>query len=315
MPRRPYVVSCALALSLAAPALAQRDISGRVKDAATQPFTSWLVETTNPNTTPSEPLGWTRTQIGPRVWRFTGGTTNPGGTFTTTLTNPNTTNPGGQVTGGDYLVNGNPVWVKVCSDPVGMRAVSGGATGTTYLGYEIPAGQWGYFYQMYNQANYGGITAKLEITLQPGTTISNLQVLDNHFAFLPTAGFDLDDMALPDISRMDDLYEVQQYMEPGDALGPGGTVPATWTLSGQTLTMDFLAAEGAGMGAAASGPICAFLSPFSPGISDFVNANVTFVNNFQCPEDYAMIPIVPTPGSLGLLACCAFLLLGRRGRA
>jgi hypothetical protein len=308
------VVACA---GLASVASADREITGRVKSTSTSPFTSWLIETNNPNTAPNGVLGWNLTQLGPKTWEFSGGLTNPGDTFTATLHNPFNTNPGGQVTGGDYLSNGNQVWVKKCSDPLAMRVVSGGASGTSYLGYSIPAGQYGYFYQMYNQTGYGGVTKTMNITIGAGTSVSNLQVLNNHFAFLPVAGFDLDDLALPDVNRLDNNYDVQQYMEPGDATGVAGTVPLSWALIGNTARMEFFPeAPEAGMGAAASGSICAFTSSFAPGITDTANAVSSFVNTFNCTNDYALVPTipVPAPGSLVLLGLGGLLTLRRPTR-
>ena len=78
---RPFIVLVALAFVAVNPKSAHGDrvVTGRVKPTSTANFTSWGLQTTNSNTVPANVLGWNRTQLGPRAWTYTGGSTAPGG--------------------------------------------------------------------------------------------------------------------------------------------------------------------------------------------------------------------------------------------
>lgn len=318
--RAGFVLTVGIGLCASADrARADRLVSGFVKPTSTTPFTSWTVQTTNPATTADPVPGWTRTKVGPKEWRYTNNTTPIGGTFTVNLSGAGGTN--GQVVAGDYTdANGRTVWVGTCLDPIGYRVVSGGATGTSYLGYNVPAGQYGYFYQMYNPAGYGGISKTATIGVGAASGATNFQVLASAFAFLPTAGFDLQDLALPDINRLDDTYAMQQYMEPLDAVAAAslaGIVPVSWSFNAVTgdASLTFEPGNAAdGLGAAESSAVVAYTSPFGPGLTDSTNVSTSFVNTFGCPPDYILVPLVPEPSLAALALATVLATARRRGR-
>ncbi len=213
---------------------------------------------------------------------------------------------------GDYIKNGKLFWKGPCGDPISYSVVEGGDDGTTYLGYHVPAGEYGYFYQMWNFENFNDEVYEAYIPVGRSTGAHNFQVLDNSFQHLSDPGnFDLQEIVSPILHDPDLPWEVQHYMEEEDALGHGG-VPTGWTYDAGTgvATMSFFPDDPTrGLLAAETGSIVAYTSPNGPDMRFFDVASAVF----GCPKDLVMVP-VPTPGTLGLLLAGGLTACRRRRR-
>lgn len=215
---------------------------------------------------------------GPTTWTCTGGSLTRANPAVISLTKNGGT-PSGKVHSYDYVdKNGNTVWVGACFDPMGYRVVEGGPTGVMYLGYAIPANEYGYFYQLYLAADAPAAIETVDIilgnALGNSTDAYNFQVLGNSFDTDPVPGFDLGDLELP-LDTMPDgfVYEVVPYMEEDDATGLPGIDPV-WTFDAVNgvARMDFTGLGGLQPGQTAS--IVAYTSP-QPPVLMAADPNVT----------------------------------------
>jgi hypothetical protein len=248
------------------------------------------------------PPGWTLAGTSGNWQRYVGNLPVGGNTGNWNGTNPTGTSSA-IIAAFDYA-NGDTV--SVCPDPVSAIAIPGGPSGTTYLGYAIPAQNWGYFYEVWNTPDFTDSTLSTTVELPPGTPISNLQVINNSF---PISAL----MEVTTLSPSNTIYEaIAPYMNEADALGtPGVATTANYDqLSGQ-LMMGFPS----GMGAGQAGSVVGFTSSESPMLTSSENVSSVFFVLGQCPEtgyNYGVVPS-PEPGTivmlimaLGLGSCCRF---------
>src|SRR4051794_34371238 len=123
--------------------------AGNTKPKANRPVTS-IDLVVGPNTTVTPPAGWTLSRTSGNWRRYTGNL--PVGATTGNWNGHNPTGTANAVIAAfDY---GNGDTVSVCPDPVSAIAIPGGPSGTSFLGYNIPANQWGYFYEIWNMADF-----------------------------------------------------------------------------------------------------------------------------------------------------------------
>ena len=310
---------CVLALAGAAQA-DSRTQTARNKPASQVNLKSFILVTDNSQSGVGVPAGWTANQQGnSRTWHITANAGNagvpPGMNFTATVSR------NGQVgqsnfTHADYDdANGNNQIIGSCGDPLGVHVVNGGANGADYLGYSVPAGQYGYFYQQWAPSDAVGTVLNTMIQVGAESGAYNFQVLNNSFAVAPGAGFDRGDLSSPPLVTGEGfVQEFQQYMEPADATGlPGIATGFSFNPMTGVATMDFAGAGGLGAGMTSS--IVGYTSAFEPTTS---HDNVSYTYDaFGCPQlntvyNGTLVPFIPTPGAATLLVLGAVCAARRR---
>lgn len=306
------LVLLSLACSLRANSV---NVTATVKASSTVPFTSFRVYTDNGPDTVTGPPGWTTTRVAgsTRAWDLTGGpAVPPGGNLTATITVGGAHTPGGSFTAGDYKnAAGNTVWVTTCPDPLSQIVIGAGSSSVNYLGYTIPAGQYGYFYEWWNPAGFGDQTKTASINLGPASGAYNFAVIANSFS-------------IAELSQQQGLQmqgsdaTLTAFMDAGSATGtPGMTTSWSFDPAAGIANATFDPASPlAGLGANQASEIMAFTSPFTPEIGD-PNVSAVYVSDFPCPGGSTFVPSIPEPGTLMLLAmgvgCIAAARLRRSG--
>ena len=227
-------------------------------------------------------------------WVLWGGTIDRYSPLTITMYHPTGT-AGGAISGYDYKRNGRVRWVGLCHDPISYHIEEGGATGATYLGYPIPPGQCGYFYQMWLTADAEDTVVSAQFDLGPESGAYNFQVLDNSFPTLPDPGFDLGDLEIPLLEMPDGyIYEIIDYMEPADATGLPGEV-TQWAYDSLTglATLDFGASGGLRPGQ--TGSIVAFTAAASPALVKWNNVEVEYADAEFPACNQEVVTSLPVP--------------------
>lgn len=263
--------------------------------------TSAKIAKNNGDMTITPPPGATVT--GPKAgstgtWEVTGLNIPPGGEAEFTFTNNNGTVNYHFISFDYKNAAGKTVWTGKCNDPIAFHVLSGGPDGENYLGYPIPSGHYGYFYQMYPNATNSTTVLRAHIHLGPGNGAYNFQVLPNRFPFLPSPGFDLDDIQVP-LMESPDGYEYEvlaPYMDPANAQGIPG-ISTNWSFNPATniATMDFTGTGGLSFGQ--TGSIVAFTSPYPPTVTPG-NVDVDYLGGVEppCTGTFApdtLVPAVP----------------------
>lgn len=298
-----FVVSCLIfGLACIRGNAADRNFSGVNKPTSTSNITSIDVYI-KPGTTVTPPAPWTDSgQRRGNTHRFVGGNLAPGqasGNF-------NGHNPTGTansyIVGGDYA---NGTTVSMCPDPVSSIAISGGLSGTSYLGYSIPANQWGYFYEVWNTPDFTDSTLSTTVEIGAGIPVSNLQVINNSFS---VAAID----KLVPMSPTNDTYEFfAPYMDPSAASGSPG-VSTVANISSGNLTMTFPN----GMAANQTSSLVGYTSPQPPSFGDDENVSSNFASLGPCPKSGYNFVVTPSPEpgtftllGIGLVVCATKLRL------
>lgn len=313
-------------LVLAAAAAASADTVQRratVKNTPGSPsITSWWVTTPSRDVTVTAG-GWTATRNAnnPKLWHLTGGSTPPGGSVTANLTQRGGVGSTGGFVAFNYTDNNgkyHPYETEV-DDPIAQTVVFGGSLGTSFLGYEIPANEYGYFFQQWAPLDAEHAIGTTQIRLGSHSDARNFAVLNNTFNHLPGPGMDLTDTDVPRLAPGEDTtWGASATMHEDAATGNPG-VPTLWSFNPATgtATMDFSLAGGVGAGM--TGSLVAFTSSFSPTFSESagdvtgtytdgtVYVSTEVVNNVGTPS--------PTPGALSLLAIGAACAARRRRTA
>lgn len=229
------------------------------------------------------------------TWEVTGLNIPPGGTATFTFTNNNGT-VNYRFISFDYKnAAGKTVWTGKCNDPIAFHVVTGGPGGDNYLGYPIPSGHYGYFYQMYPNPTNTTTVLQASIQLSPGSGAYNFQVLTSRFPYQASPGFDLEDILVPAKNPPDGYnYQVQvPYMDASQAVGLPGIL-TSWSFNPvtNTATMDFTGAGGLAMGQ--TGSLVAFTSPYPPTVTPD-NVAVSYLGGVEppCTGNFAPDALVP----------------------
>jgi hypothetical protein len=268
---------------------ADRNFSGANKPTSTNNITSIDVYI-KPGTTVTPPAPWTDSgQRRGDTHRFVGGNLAPG----QSSGNFNGHNPNGSadsyIIGGDYA---NGTTVSMCPDPVSSIAISGGPSGSSYLGYNIPANQWGYFYEVWNTPDFTDSTLSTTVEIGAGIPVSNLQVINNSFTVAAI------DKIVP-MSPSNDTYQFfAPFMDPSSASGGPG-VATLANLSAGNLTMTFPN----GMSANQTSSVVGYTSPSVPSFGDGENVYSNFASLGQCPKsgyNFVVTP-APEPGTVTLI--------------
>ncbi len=278
---------------------------GTIKNKATSGAncTSAKIAKNNGNMTIAAPAG--AVVKGPAAgstgtWEVTGLNIPPGGQANFTFTNPDGTANYRFISFDYQNAAGKTVWTGKCNDPIAYHVLSGGPAGDNYLGYPIPAGQYGYFYQMFPNATNNTTVLQARINLGVGSGAYNFQVLNNSFRHFPDPGFDLDDIQVPlrDPPNGYNYDVLVPYMGPEAATGIPG-IPTAWSYNSGTnvATMDFTGAGGLAMGM--TGSIVAFTSPYPPTVLPG-NVAVDYQGGVEppCTGTFAPDALVPTPPPL-----------------
>jgi hypothetical protein len=294
----PAVFTVVLSIAIEMPALGgSMTLRPRVKKGSKRIFTSFKIRTRSKTNDVVPPAGWGATQTGDRTWEVSGGEVGPGGSVPIDVNNPTGT-ARGRILGGDYKrPDGTTKWVGTCSDPVGWAVIHGGDEGTTYLGYPIPAGEWGYFYQMYNTLDVTYQTMETIINIDPATEPYNFSLVPvlETFEINPVPEFDLGDLVVP-ISIPDTTteYELQHYMDEEDAIAPPG-VQMDWVYDGAgNAIMIFLPFDPSiGLAPGQTGGICAYTSQLPPYFPDLENIESITDPLYGCPQDVIPVPMPP----------------------
>jgi hypothetical protein len=287
---------------------APTSFTGSNKPSSRLNVTSMFVYIKPNGTQVTPPAGWTDAGTGPgsNVHHFVGGSIPPGGSATFNANNPHGTTTASLV-GGDYS---DGKVVGMCPDPVSGIAVPGGETGGSYLGYPIPAHQWGYFYTVWNYPDFNDVTQRTRVVVGKEAGAYNFQVINNSFS--PQT---LDEL-VPQSETNSNYQFAAPYMDPSNALGVAGVqTNLNFNAATSLLTMDFTGGRtGGGIGAGQSSSIAAYTSPYEPGFSDNENTSSDFVTFGTCPGSGYNFTVVPSPepGSALALACGAAALLQRR---
>ena len=272
--------------------------TGTVKPTSAFPFTSFTVQTNNTKDNVTGPPGWNSKKTGPRTWEFTGGpAVPPGGNFTVTATRPGPTLPTVSIVGGDYKDNnGNHVWVTSCPDPLGNIVIKAGGTPVDYLGYTIPAGQYGYFFEWWNPAGFTDQTKAANLFLGLNSGAYNFATIANSFTVAQLA-------QLGNVQVFGADASLRSYMQAVDATGIAG-MQVSWSYNKTTGVASMIFNSGdpnQGLGAGESSEIMAFTTANAPIISDSMNASAVYLSNYGCPGGSTYIPEVPEPSTLAML--------------
>jgi hypothetical protein len=285
-----------------------------VKAGSTANFTSFRVITDNGPVQVTPPAGWVANRVprSTRVWEITGGWVPPGGAFSVTLSVPGRT-PTGAFIGGDYVdAAGRQIWVTTCPDPLSTIVIAAGATDLNYLGYVVPAGQYGYFYEWWNPENFPDATGRAEIQVGSFAGAYNFQTINNSFP--------LSDLSAQENLQIDGADSLMTtFMDPSAASGIPG-VNTAWSFDATTgiASAIFSPGTGLGLGPGQASQILAFTSPNAPIMTDDFNVSAVYVSDFPCPGGYTYVPDAPEPATW-LMISAGLAVLGahvrRRGRA
>ncbi len=290
------LVSLSLPCSLRANSV---NVTATVKASSAVPFTSFRVYTDNGPDTVTAPPGWTAARVAgsTRAWNLSGGAVPPGSSLTATITVAGNNTPGGSFIGGDYKnAAGNTVWVTTCPDPLSQIVIGAGNSSVNYLGYTIPAGQYGYFYEWWNPAGFGDQTKTANINLGLASGAYNFAVIANSFS-------------VAELSQQQGLQmqgsdaTMTAFMDAGSATGtPGKTTGWSFDPTTGIATATFDPGDPtAGLGANEASEIMAFTSAFAPEIGD-PNVSAVYISDFPCPGGSTFVPSIPEPGTAMLLA-------------
>lgn len=283
--------------------------TGSNKPSSRLNVTSMFVYIKPNGTQVTPPAGWTDAGTGPgsNVHHFVGGSIPPGGFATFNANNAHGTTTA-YLVGGDYS---DGKVVGMCPDPVSGIAVPGGETGDSYLGYPIPAHQWGYFYTVWNEPSFNDVTLRTRVVVGKDAGAYNFQLINNSFSS-QTLG-----ELVPQSETNSNYQFAAPYMDPSTALNVAGVhTSVNYDPATSVLTMDFTGGRltGGGIGAGESSSIAGYTSPYAPGFSDNENTSSDFVTFGTCPGSGYNFTVVPSPepGSAMALAFGAATLLRRR---
>lgn len=269
--------------------------TAQVKGSSSYPFTSFTVQTNNAQDTVTPPAGWRGRKTGPRTWEFTAGAPiPPGGAFTVTASRPGPTAPTVSIVGGDYRDNqGNHYWVTSCPDPLANLVIQAGAQPVTYLGYTIPAGEYGYFMEWWNPSTFTDQTKTASVFLGQSSGAFNFATIANSFTAAQLG-------QLQGVQIFGSDATLTDFMNASNATGsPGVPVSFSYNPSTGVASMTFDPSNpNQGVGAGESSELMAFTSDFGPVVSDTMNASAVYVSNYGCPGGSTYIPQAPEPGSL-----------------
>ncbi|MBN1927986.1 MAG: hypothetical protein JW764_00365 [Chlorobiaceae bacterium] len=200
-----------------------------VKPTSKVSFTSIKVRTDNGPVVVNPPAGWTATKVprSTREWNITGGSIPPGGSMSLTLSVGGNRIPDGSVIGGDYKdKNGNTRWVTTCPDPLSQIVIFADGQDIDYLGYSIPEGEYGYFFEWWNPDGFTDITKTATIDLGLGVDAYNFAVISNSFSLTELS-------QLEGIQIIGNDALITTFMDEDDATGNPG-IPVSWNFDSGT---------------------------------------------------------------------------------
>lgn len=194
-------------------------------------------------------------------------------------------------------------------DPVGCVAVSGGLEGVTFLGQSIPAGKWGYFYQVYNNGS---------APIERATFQNRAPMAPTEFVLLPEA------YPPAYIDQFDDAYddeglEAFDFMAEENATSTGTTL-ASWSYDGEL--GHAVAAFQSPLQNGETSSLFGFISDCGPHDRLYdVNETVQLygaddapvcpkAQNGLVPTFGEAPPVIPTVSAWGLVVLTASLLVG-----